>query len=271
MEPTSQGPWSALLDRIRELAAAAPSLQSLQEDMVRRTTMSDVSRRQLMAATGAICASIAVPSTGHAQLVYRPGDWKAEEFQQLLRKTAHVRQMYDVTAINEGKFLNSIKNSLNGFESGFGIVRAQVQIVAALHGPANMINYDDSVWAKYRIGELLAVNDPETGRAAVRNIFYPSKILKTPDAKEDPSDEHSSFQDKSVQGLQRRGVKFLSCHTATEEQARVIVGRLKLKETPEAVTKDMQAHMLPDVLIVPSMAASVALLQIDGHYSYITV
>jgi intracellular sulfur oxidation DsrE/DsrF family protein len=146
-----------------------------------------------------------------------------------------------------------------------------VQIIAALHGAANMINYDDSMWAKYHVGEWLAVNDPETGRPAVRNIFYPSKVTKATEAKEGPSDDKSSFQDKSVQGLQRRGVKFLTCHTATEEQAKVIVNRLKLTEEPEAVVKDLQAHTVPNVLIVPSMVACVALLQIDGHYSYITV
>jgi hypothetical protein len=232
--------------------------------------MSKVSRRELMAGTGALCAALAAPVAGDAQRVYRHSDWKAEEFQELVHKTARVRQVFDVTAINEGKFLNNIKNSLNGFEFGFGIPPKQVQIVAALHGPANMINYDDSMWAKYRIGEWLSVTDPETGKPAVRNIFFPSKAAKT-EAKEDPSDEKSSFQDRSVEGLQRRGVKFLSCHTATEEQAPVIVGRLKLTEEPEAVVKDLQAHTLPNVLIVASMVASVALLQIDGHYSYITV
>jgi intracellular sulfur oxidation DsrE/DsrF family protein len=233
--------------------------------------MSNVSRRDLMDGAGALCAAIAAPEAGNAQLVYRHGDWKAEEFQELLHKTARVRQVFDVTAINEGKFLNNIKNSLNGFEFGFGISPKQVQIVAALHGPANMINYDDSMWAKYHIGEWLAVNDPETGRPAVRNIFYASKLAPPADAKEDPSNEKSSLQDKSVQGLQKRGVKFLTCHTATEEQARVIVSRLKLTEEPEAVVKDLQAHTVPGVSIVPSMVACIALLQIDGHYSYITV
>jgi hypothetical protein len=233
--------------------------------------MSKVSRRQLMAGTGALCAAIASPATGNAQLVYRRGDWKAEEFQQLLHKIAHVRQVFDITAINEGKFLGNIKNSLNGLEFGFGVAPKQVQIVAALHGPANMINYDDSVWAKYRIGEWLGVNDPETGRPAVRNIFYPSKVVNPAEVSGDPSDEESVYQDKSVQGLQRRGVRFLSCHTATEEQARVIVNRLKLVDEPEAVVKDLQAHATPNVLIVPSMVACVALLQIDGRYSYITV
>jgi hypothetical protein len=233
--------------------------------------MSDVSRRHVIGTAAMLSAAIATPEAANAQLVYGRGDWKAEEFQKLLHKTAHVRQVFDVIAINEGRFLNNIKNALNGFEFGFGVARAQVQIVAALHGPANMINYNDSMWAKYRIGEWLAVNDPETGHPAVRNIFYASKLSKPADGKEDPSDEKSGFQDRSVEGLQRRGVKFLSCHTATEEQARVLVGRLKLTDGPEAVVKDLQANTVPNVSIVPSMVATVALLQIEGHYSYITV
>jgi len=232
--------------------------------------MSKVNRRQLIAGAAMLGAAAASHEEANAQLVYRHDDWKAEEFHDLLHKTVHIRQVFDLTAINEGRFLNNIKNALNGFEFGFGVATKQVQIVAALHGAANMINYNDSMWAKYRIGEWLAVNDPETGHPAVRNIFYKSKV-STADAKEGPSDEKSRFQDRSVEGLQRRGVKFLSCHTATEEQARVIVNRLKLTEEREAVVKDLQANTVPNVLIVPSMVATVAMLQIEGHYSYITV
>jgi len=232
--------------------------------------MSKVSRRDLVAATGALCASLAAPAAGNAQLVYTKADWKMEEFQELVKKAVRVRQVFDVTAINEGKFLNNIKNALNGFEFGFGIAPKQVQIVAALHGPANMINYDDSMWAKYKVGEWLGVTDPATGKPAVKNIFYASAVAKAA-GKEDPSDEKSSYQDKSVEGLQRRGVKFLSCHTATEEQAKQLIAKWKLTEDRETIVKDLQAHTVPGVLITPSMVATVALLQIDGHYNYITV
>jgi hypothetical protein len=239
-----------------------------------QTKQEAVSRRRIVTGAvtgvGALCAA-ATSSTAEAQLVYRRGDWRAEEFQAILRKAARVRQVFEVVNINDGRFLNNIKNSMNALTFGFGEDPQQIQIVAALHGPANMVNYDDSMWAKYRIGEWLAVNDPETGRPAVRNIFYLSKVTSGTGSKEDPSDQKSSFQDTSVQGLQRRGVKFLSCHTANEEQARAIVSRLKLTDEPETIVKDLQAHALPGVLIVPGMVAAIALLQIDGHYSYVTV
>lgn len=235
--------------------------------------MSKMSRRSFVAqaATGA-AALAALGSSAGAQLVYHRSDWKVKEFEQLLASPAKVKQAFDVVPISGGKFLGGIRNSLNGLEFGFGIPRGQVQIVAALHGPANLLNYDDYVWEKYRLGEWQSVTDPATGKPAVRNLFYPSKAGKELHyASQDPNDENSPYQDTSIQGLQARGVKFLSCHTALEEQARALVKQWKLSQQPEEVVKDMMAHALPGVLIVASMVASLALLQNQGHYAYTTV
>lgn len=235
--------------------------------------MKKLTRRNLCLNSLAGLAAVAATETGaKAQLVYQRSDWKAAEFEALLKSPARVKQAYDVVQIGEGRFLNNIKNSLNGFRFGFGIPVAQVQIVAALHGPVNMVNFDDFFWDKYSIGEWLKVEDPKTNAPAKRNVFYPSpagKELRYPS--QDPNEETSSYQDKSIQGLQARGVRLLSCHTAMEEQARVLVKRLKLEQMPEQVVHEMLAHTVPGVLVVPSMVASLALLQSEGHYSYITV
>ncbi len=231
--------------------------------------MNNICRRTFVASLTAGVAALAAGSKANAQLVYRHSEWKVKDFDHLVNTSAHVRQVYDVTGIEHGMFLNAIKNSLNGLEFGFDVPASQIQIVGALHGPANAINYDDYVWSKYRIGEFFKVDDPKTGKPAKRNVFYPSQAGKDMHyASKDPDDENSLYQDASVQALQSRGVKFLSCHTALEEQARMLVGRLKLSESPEEVVKDMMAHALPGVLIVPSMVASLALLQNRGHYAY---
>jgi intracellular sulfur oxidation DsrE/DsrF family protein len=232
--------------------------------------MSRMSRRSFVGTVAVGVTAIAgASSAAGAQLVYRESDWKVKDFDRLVNTPAHVRQVYDVTGIENGLFLNSIKNSLNGLEFGFAVPQSQIQIIAALHGPSNAVNYDDAVWSKYHLGEIFKVNDPKTGQPAERNVFYPSNAGKEMHyTSADPNDENSLYQDTSVQALQSRGVKFLSCHTALEEQARMLVGRLKLSATPEDVVKDMMAHALPGVLIVPSMVASLALLQNRGHYAY---
>lgn len=232
--------------------------------------MSRISRRSFVGAVATgVGAITAAGSAAEAQLVYRQSEWKMKEFDRLVNTPAHVRQVYDVTAIEHGMFLNAMKNSLNGLEYGFGIPSSQIQIISALHGPSNTVNYDDYVWSKYQIGAWLSVDDPKTGKPAERNVFYASKAGQDLHyGSKDPDSEDSLYQDTSVQALQSRGVKFLSCHTALEEQARALVGRLKLSATPEDVVKDMMAHALPGVLIVPSMVASLALLQNRGHYAY---
>jgi intracellular sulfur oxidation DsrE/DsrF family protein len=238
--------------------------------LIKEPSVSGISRRSFVGqvATG-VAAMAAVSSTSDAQLVYRLSEWNVKDFDRLVKTPAHVRQVYDVTGIEHGLFLNAIKNSLNGLHFGFDIPESQIQIVAALHGPANAVNYDDYVWSKYRIGEWLNVEDSKTGKPAERNMFYPSNAGKDMQyASSDPNDENSLYQDGSVQALQSRGVKFLSCHTALEEQARILVHRLKLSESSEMVVKDMMSHALPGVLIVPSMVASLALLQNRGHYAY---
>jgi hypothetical protein len=66
-------------------------------------------------------------------------------------------------------------------------------------------------------------------------------------------------------------VKLLACHTATEEQARALIKHNNLTQQPEEIVKEMLAHALPEVLVVAAMVAAIAMLQTDGHYTYITV
>jgi hypothetical protein len=237
--------------------------------------MNPLSRRSFVSQAAASLAALGIAadsaSSAHAQLVWKGAQWKLADFRKLVNHPAGVKQVYDVSQIGGGKFLNNIKNSLNGLRYGFDVPEAQIKIVAALHGPANMLNYGDAVWGKYKIGEWLKVTDPETGKPAVRNIFYASKHPVNAAAfAKDPDDLDSAYQDTAVQTLQARGVQFLSCHTALEEQARILVERNHLAQAPEEVVKDLLANALPGVLVVASMVAAIALLQAQGRYTYIT-
>jgi intracellular sulfur oxidation DsrE/DsrF family protein len=238
--------------------------------------MKNISRRSFVNSAAAGVAALGALGTlspaADAQLVYTTSDWKVSDFMKVVNDPARIKQVYDVVPIGDGKFLNNIKNSLNGLHFGFGIPADQIKVVAALHGPTNMLNYDDFIWNKYKIGAWLKVNDPSTGQPAVKNPFYASKAgpsLKF--ASSDPDSHASIYQSTSIQALQHRGVKFLSCHTATEEQARALIAHNHLSEQPEQIVKEMLAHTIPGVLVVASMVAAIALLQAEGHYTYITV
>lgn len=238
--------------------------------------MKSFSRRSFVASAAAGVTALGALSSlapaADAQLVYTTADWKVSDFEKVVKDPARVKQVFDVVPIGEGRFLNNIKNSLNGLHFGFGVPVDQIKVVAALHGPTNMLNYDDFVWEKYKIGEWLKTDDPATGQPATKNPFYASKAGPGLHyASQDPDSPESIYQDASIQALQHRGVKFLSCHTALEEQVRALIKRDSLSEQPETIVKEMLAHTLPGVLVVASMVAAIALLQADGRYTYVTV
>lgn len=227
-----------------------------------------VSRKEFLSLGLVGAATLALGRPAQAQLVEKAGDWSPKSFHALMNRSARYRQVYDITVINQGTFLNNIKNSLNGFQFSYGATPAEINIVAALHGSANLLNFDDAMWAKYRLGEYAGVKDPATGAPAARNIFHRSKADAS---NRDPNDEKSIYQDHSIEGLQKRAVKFLICHTATEEQARKLIQRFGLSAKPEEIVNDLLAHKLPGSMVVPAMVAAVAVLQLEGRFSYITV
>lgn len=235
--------------------------------------MTNLTRRLFLGqATASLATLGAMTASANPQLVYKTSDWKISEFDRLLKNPSRVKQVFDENQIGGGKFLNNIKNSLNGLHFGFNIPSDQIEIIAAMHGTANALNFDDYVWQKYRIGEWLKVQDPKTGQPAARNPFFASKAAPEMHyATQDPDDENSLFQDVSIQALQLRGVQFLCCHTATEEQSRSLIKQFALSRQPEEIAKDLLAHTIPGVLVVASMVSAIALLQSEGHYSYITV
>src|SRR6202007_251558 len=107
-------------------------------------------------------------------------------------RPASKKKWWDLLQKSHGKFLSNIKNALNGLHFGYGVPVGQIKIAAALHGPSNMLNYDNYIWEKYKVGEWLDIIDPITKRPAVRNIFYKSKgSVQNESTSNDPDNEHS--------------------------------------------------------------------------------
>jgi len=219
-----------------------------------------------MAALGAIGP---LTPAAHAQFIETASEWDLASFNKLVHAPAQVKQMFDVTAANDAGF-DHIHNSFNGLIYGFGVPKNQLQIVAVMRGFATVLVFDDYVWKKYKFGMLANVKDPETGKPAERNIYYPSKTnLKYPSDKvESPN---SIYGDTSMQALQHRGLRVLGCHNATEFMARYVAEKLHLKQPHKEIVDDLLAHTLPGVMIVAAAVGAIALLQSQGHYSYLYV
>jgi intracellular sulfur oxidation DsrE/DsrF family protein len=221
-------------------------------------------------AAGAAGAALAAPSVpGGTQLVERLADFDETRFDSIVGRPARIRQVVEAVSFS-AVTLNNVKNALNGLQFGFGYPSDGIAIALANHGPSTAFALTDDVWAKYRLGEYWKIGDA-TGKPLVANSFYPEK--STYDASASPDDAHGMYQDTSVQMLQRRGVIVLACHTAIEENARKLIagGFAPSGATPEQVADDLLTHLVPGAVVVPSMVATIAVLQAKYHYTYLNV
>jgi hypothetical protein len=206
---------------------------------------------------------------GGTQLVERKADFNATEFARLVGKPADIRQMWEAIAFKPGVF-NNIKNSLNALQFGFGYTPGRIAMVFCPHGASSAYTYTDDIWTKYKIGDFYKTTDAKGNPVATNVFLKPSKALGSGT---DPDDENSMFQDTSIETLQKRGVVFLTCHTAVEEQARALVkaGNAPSGMSAREVADDILTHLIPGTHVVPGMVATIAVLQQRFHYSYITL
>jgi intracellular sulfur oxidation DsrE/DsrF family protein len=211
-------------------------------------------------------AQAAVPGGVHR--VERRADFDEQSFAAVVGRTAQIRQLYEAVTF-EPAVLGSIKNSFNGLQFGFGYPAGTIAIALAGHGPSAVYGYSDYVWQKYRLGEFLKLRDA-AGQPVLTNVYLNERATFDPHA--DPDDDAAMYQDTSIATLQRRGMIVLTCHTAVEEQARAIVKRgfAPAGMTATDVAGDILTHLIAGALVVPSMVATIAVLQSRYGYAYLT-
>jgi hypothetical protein len=215
-----------------------------------------------------MAAAQSVP--GGTDFVERKANFDQAAFASVVGRPAQIRQVVQAVSFKPGVW-NNIKNAFNGLQFGFGYPPDQIAIVFAGHGPSTAYAYTDYLWTKYRIGEFQTLTD--AAGAPVRSNTYFLKRAPAAGAPDDPNDSRSIYQDTSIQALQERGLIMLACHTAIEEQSRNIVakGFAPAGMTARDVASDLLTHLVPGTIVVPSMVATIAVLQSVYHYTYLTL
>ncbi|MFY9664069.1 MAG: hypothetical protein WAK19_06425 [Candidatus Cybelea sp.] len=205
---------------------------------------------------------------GGTHRVERRADFDEQSFAAIVGRPAQIRQLYEAVTF-EPAVLGSIKNSFNGLQFGFGYPAGAIAVALAGHGPSAVYGYTDYVWQKYRLGEFLKLRD-STGQPVLSNVYLNARAPIDPHA--DPDDDAGTYQDTAITTLQRRGMIVLTCHTAVEEQARAIVKRgfAPAGMTATDVAGDILTHLIAGALVVPSMVATIAVLQSRYGYAYLT-
>jgi hypothetical protein len=235
-------------------------------NVMNRTTFLTASAT-LLAASGGVAEAQNVP--GGTQLVERKADFDAAGFAAAVGRDANIRQAYEAIAFKP-TIWNNVKNSFNGLQFGYGYPADKIAVVFAAHGASTAYGYTDYVWRKYRIAEYFNLTDAN-GALLTSNVFVAKRASIEPQA--DPDDDKGMYQDTSIEMLQQRGLIYLTCHTAAEEQARGIVkkGFAPAGMSASDVAGDILTHLIAGAIVVPSMVATIAVLQATYRYTYITL
>jgi hypothetical protein len=168
-------------------------------------------RAALKVAAGLAAGSVVLGQTATIGWAHdlRPTDpaYRFDDYERIVNRDVTVRMLFQWPTLTNPIIYSNISNALNGFQFSYDMPPTDVQVVVQAYATANLAMYDDSVWAKYRLGEVFKVLDPATGEPAVRNSWYASK---GPPPTQPPADRSNPYySDTSIEGLQRRGVLFL--------------------------------------------------------------
>jgi intracellular sulfur oxidation DsrE/DsrF family protein len=170
--------------------------------------------------------------------------------------TGKHRTVFDAATHGNGWPLHQAKNFLDAWRDAFHVADAEVNLVIGVQASATPLLLSDALWSRFHIGERFNVVDPATKAPATKNLFTAANVttagVMTPD--------------KSVESLQKRGVRFVMCLNTLGGLA----GQLSaagLGTTAEVRTALVDG-LLPGVIRVPAMVVALAQLQERGLTYY---
>ena len=123
-----------------------------------------------------------------------------------------------------------------------GTPEAESGVVVVLRHNAIPYAMNDTVWAKYKFGEVFKIDDAATKAPSVRNAFWKPKVG-------DFAVPGIGNVAIGINELQDSGVMFCVCDMALTVYSAAIAGA---GGDPVAVKKDFVANLLPGIQIVPS-------------------
>jgi len=119
----------------------------------------------------------------------------------------------------------------------YGIPESDVGTAIVLRHNGIPVALDDPAWKKYKLGEFFKIDDPDTGKPAVRNPYY----LKM---------SEPFFPDMAMQKLIDRGVRVAACDMAIHFYSGLVAKQMGMKH--EDVKADWNSSVLPGIAHAPS-------------------
>lgn len=210
----------------------------------------ELNRRSFMTALGSIggasALTAALPPRPPGAGSQKPaGPWDLSWLDTL---TGTHKQIFAPGELRGHQPLHVVVNYLDACQEIFGLSFPAVNTVMGI-ARALPINAVDAIWAKYELGRLYELKDPDTGEWARRNVFLDK--MPAPAGKV-----------VGVKPLQARGTIFYQCNNALGGVAARLAE--EFKRPPADVRADLLAGLNPGVKLVPAHTLLLGLCQERG-------
>jgi intracellular sulfur oxidation DsrE/DsrF family protein len=180
------------------------------------------------------------------------------------------RTLFDFPQHKAGVPLLHILNYLNTYQAGYKAAPGTVSAVGTFYGigPQSSIPlaFNDTIWAKYTLGEYLGQKDP-SGKAYTKNWFNKPTANELPLIMQAMGTPNIAFFGGALPGLgieslQKMGTTFLLCENALAGWCQELETRGKGKAAD--LEKELRANLLPGVVPVPAMVIAIEKAQAAG-------
>lgn len=173
-------------------------------------------------------------------------------------------QIFDMPVPAGGFPLFHVRNYVHTYKSAFDMSYPHVLAIVGMYGFSTPLAFNDAMWAKYPLGAAIQATDRATNAPAVRNVFFTA-----PDGGILPAEARIEIPgDSSISALQALGVRFILCNNAFN----FWVGRIAagVNRPAAEIRSELEANMLPGIIIVPAMVIAVNQAQAEGaSYMYL--
>ena len=171
------------------------------------------------------------------------------------------RCLFDAPGHDGGLPLIHMYNYINTYRTAYGEANATVNAIGTFYGPPGAtpslpLAFNDAMWAKYKLGEMLKLNDPATKQGATRNLFFRPRAG-------DPVLAGGAFAIAGIESLQRMGATFLLCNNALQVWVSVLSGSGSTGN-PSTIDRELRSNLLPGVVVVPAMVIAIEKAQAAG-------
>lgn len=228
-----------------------------------------INRRNFLGATAVTVAASAdvLRTAGTAVAAGNGGVLSYAGLLESARAPFRHKQLFTSPRANNGAIFAYMRNSLNGYQFGWGEGPGTLHAAAVLNGLGVAQGVNDEMWARYRLGEVLARhNDPVTSAGAERG--NPWLHAAAPFARDDRDPSAPFNRDASVETLLRRNASFFVCDNALRQLAIKTIDAGFATSDLDRLHAELRGNLFRGALLVPAGVTTVDALQQERFTLY---